>query len=150
MRQAPAHGPNARDVLAHITDADLSNAGLPFGHAREIAVAGATVGALRVTYVGELGCELHVPVTATGAVVDAPMAAGARRRRSVESRALESLRLEKGYRAALRSVRRPGEVLTIGRLSGVGPSGPSAPPDRAIRSRPMRRPFIAPSRPCQR
>jgi len=93
-------GPKSRDVLARVTAADVSNAAFPFGHLREIAVAGATVRALRVTYVGELGWELHVPLDATGAVFDALMAAGAGEGiRPVGYRALDSLRLEKGYRA---------------------------------------------------
>src|SRR5690606_38739213 len=93
-------GPKARDVLAKVTADDVSNAAFPFGHVREIAIAGATVRALRVTYVGELGWELHVPIAATGAVFDALMVAGAGEGiRPVGYRALESLRLEKGYRA---------------------------------------------------
>jgi 4-methylaminobutanoate oxidase (formaldehyde-forming) len=93
-------GPRARDVLAAVTDADVSNAAFPFGHVREIAIAGHSVRALRVTYVGELGWELHAPIAATGAVFDALMAAGEKHRtRPVGYRALESLRLEKGYRA---------------------------------------------------
>ena len=67
---------------------------------REIAIAGHTVRALRVTYVGELGWELHVPIAATGEVFDALMAAGKPHGiRPVGYRAMESLRLEKGYRA---------------------------------------------------
>jgi 4-methylaminobutanoate oxidase (formaldehyde-forming) len=93
-------GPQARGVLSAVTDADVSNAAFPFGHVREIEVAGRTVRALRVTYVGELGWELHVPICGTGAVFDALMAAGAPFGiRPVGYRALESLRLEKGYRA---------------------------------------------------
>jgi len=93
-------GPKSREVLARVTAADVSNAAFPFGHVREIAIAGATVRALRVTYVGELGWELHVPIAATGAVFDALMVAGAGEGiRPVGYRALESLRLEKGYRA---------------------------------------------------
>lgn len=93
-------GPKAREVLARVTDADVSNAAFPFGHVREIAVAGAPVRALRVTYVGELGWELHVPLAALGTVFDALMEAGAGQGiRPVGYRALESLRLEKGYRA---------------------------------------------------
>lgn len=92
-------GPMARDVLARVTDADVSNAAFPFGHAREITIAGATIRALRVTYVGELGWELHTPLTHTAAVFDALMAAGGANIRPVGYRALESLRLEKGYRA---------------------------------------------------
>ncbi|CAN7631620.1 GcvT family protein [Aminobacter sp. LjRoot7] len=93
-------GPNARKVLEAVTSADVSNAAFPFGHVREITIAGATVRTLRVTYVGELGWELHVPIEATGEVFDALMAAGAAHDiRPIGYRALESLRLEKGYRA---------------------------------------------------
>lgn len=92
-------GPLARAVLEKVTDADVSNAAFPFGHAREITIAGATIRALRVTYVGELGWELHTPLAHTGAVFDALMAAGGADIRPVGYRALESLRLEKGYRA---------------------------------------------------
>ena len=93
-------GPKARDVLAALADADVSNAGFPFGHVREVVLAGHVVRALRVTYVGELGWELHVPIEAIGTVFDALMAAGAPFGiRPVGYRALESLRLEKGYRA---------------------------------------------------
>lgn len=93
-------GPKARNVLEAVTKADVSNAAFPFGHAREIVIAGTTVRALRVTYVGELGWELHVPIAATGEVFDALMAAGKTHDiRPIGYRALESLRLEKGYRA---------------------------------------------------
>ncbi|MEZ5777208.1 MAG: FAD-dependent oxidoreductase [Paracoccaceae bacterium] len=93
-------GPRARDVLGRVTDADLSNAAFPFGHVREIAAAGTRLRALRITYVGELGWELHVPIAATGEVFDALMAAGRGEGiRPVGYRAIESLRLEKGYRA---------------------------------------------------
>ncbi len=91
-------GPRARDILAHVTTADVSNAALPFGHVREINIAGSMVRALRVTYVGELGWELHVPLASTGAVFDALMEADPELR-PIGYRALDSLRLEKGYRA---------------------------------------------------
>jgi len=93
-------GPRARDILAALTDADVSNAGFPFGTCREIMIAGAPVRALRLTYVGELGWELHIPTEAAGAVYDALMEAG--RPLGLANagyRAIESLRLEKGYRA---------------------------------------------------
>jgi sarcosine dehydrogenase len=93
-------GPRARDVLSRVTDADVSNAAFPFGHVRDIKIAGHRVGALRVTYVGELGWELHVPNGDLDRVFDALMAAGKPHGiRPVGYRALESLRLEKGYRA---------------------------------------------------
>jgi 4-methylaminobutanoate oxidase (formaldehyde-forming) len=93
-------GPRAREVLAQVTAADVSNTGFPFASARELTIAGATVRALRITYVGELGFELHVPIGAAGDVFDALMAAGdAHGIRPLGYRAIESLRLEKGYRA---------------------------------------------------
>jgi 4-methylaminobutanoate oxidase (formaldehyde-forming) len=93
-------GPRARDVLVAVTAADVSHAGFPFGAVREIAVAGISVRALRVTYVGELGWELHVPIGETGKVFDALMAAGSPYGiKPAGYRAIESLRLEKGYRA---------------------------------------------------
>jgi sarcosine dehydrogenase len=91
-------GPKARDILASVAVADVTNAALPFGSAREITIAGAKVRALRVTYVGELGWELHIPIKDIGVVYDALMAADPDLR-PVGYRALESLRLEKGYRA---------------------------------------------------
>jgi 4-methylaminobutanoate oxidase (formaldehyde-forming) len=90
-------GPLARDALVAVTADDVSHAAFPFGHVREISIAGQRVRALRITYVGELGWELHVPLAGLAAVHDALMAqAGVR---PVGYRALESLRLEKGYRA---------------------------------------------------
>jgi 4-methylaminobutanoate oxidase (formaldehyde-forming) len=93
-------GPQARAVLDKVTRADVSNSAFPFGHVRQVEIAGATVRALRITYVGELGWELHVPISAIGEVFDALMEAGAPFGvKPVGYRALESLRLEKGYRA---------------------------------------------------
>jgi sarcosine dehydrogenase len=91
-------GPRSRDILAKVTTQDVSNSALPFGSAREITIAGTPVRALRVTYVGELGWELHVPIAALSTVYDALMAADTQLP-AVGYRALESLRLEKGYRA---------------------------------------------------
>jgi len=93
-------GPQARDVLQAVAQGDLSNKTFPFGTAREIMVAGVPVRALRVTYVGELGWELHVPTDGIGAVYDSLMAAGKSHGiANAGYRAIESLRLEKFYRA---------------------------------------------------
>ena len=93
-------GPKARDVLAAVTRDDVSNAAFPFGQARRIGIAGCPVLALRVTYVGELGWELHLPVEYAVNVYEALMRAGAAHGISNAGyRAIESLRLEKGYRA---------------------------------------------------
>jgi 4-methylaminobutanoate oxidase (formaldehyde-forming) len=93
-------GPRARDLLASVCDADVSNSAFRFGSWKTLAIAGTTVRALRVTYVGELGWELHIPVEAAGAVYETLMDAG--RTHGIANagyRAIESLRLEKGYRA---------------------------------------------------
>jgi len=93
-------GPRARDVLTAVTSADVSNVAFPFGHVRTIPIAGTEVRALRVTYVGELGWELHIPLDKTGDVFDALLEAGKPYGlQPVGYRALEALRLEKGYRA---------------------------------------------------
>lgn len=91
-------GPRARDVLSRATRDDVSNEAFPFGTARNIRIADVMVRALRLTYVGELGWELHVPVAALGEVYDALSSADPQVR-PTGYRALESLRLEKGYRA---------------------------------------------------
>jgi sarcosine dehydrogenase len=93
-------GPNARAVLQELTKSDISNAAFKFGEVHRIDVAGHIVRALRVTYVGELGWELHMPISGTGEVFDALMKVGkAYGLAPIGYRALESLRLEKGYRA---------------------------------------------------
>ncbi len=93
-------GPRARDVLATVADADLSNAAFPFGTWREVMIGAAPVRAMRVTYVGELGWELHIPVETAGAVHDLLLTAGQPHGiANAGYRAIESLRLEKGYRA---------------------------------------------------
>ncbi len=93
-------GPRARDILGRVCPDDLSNAAAPFGSARRISVAMCPVLALRVTYVGELGWELHMPVEVAVTVYEALMAAGAGDGLvNAGYRAIETLRLEKGYRA---------------------------------------------------
>ncbi|WP_113910828.1 GcvT family protein [Roseovarius dicentrarchi] len=93
-------GPNARAILEQVTQSDVSNGAFPFGTLRTIGIAGCPVTALRVTYVGELGWELHLPVEFATTVYDALMKAGAAHGLiDAGYRAIESLRLEKGYRA---------------------------------------------------
>ncbi|MFN0316911.1 MAG: FAD-dependent oxidoreductase [Burkholderiales bacterium] len=93
-------GPQARAVLSKVTRADLSNGALPFGTCAQIDICGALVRALRVTYVGELGWELHIPVEQAAMVYDRLMAAGKEHGiANAGYRAIESLRLEKAYRA---------------------------------------------------
>jgi 4-methylaminobutanoate oxidase (formaldehyde-forming) len=93
-------GPQARKILAAACREDVSNQAFPFGHVRTITIAGHRLRALRVTYVGELGWELHMPIEALGEVFDLLMERGKPvGLEPVGYRALESLRLEKFYRA---------------------------------------------------
>ncbi len=78
----------------------LDNEAFPFGTWRRLEIGGANVRAMRVTYVGELGWELHIPAENTPAVYDRLVAAGEDFGLTLAGyRAIESLRLEKGYRA---------------------------------------------------
>jgi dimethylglycine dehydrogenase len=93
-------GPRARDVLGRITDADLSNGAFPWFSAREIQAGSAPVRALRINFVGELGWELHHPAEYQVGLYEALRRAG----EDVGLvdfglRAMDSLRLEKAYRA---------------------------------------------------
>jgi 4-methylaminobutanoate oxidase (formaldehyde-forming) len=93
-------GPRSRDLLSRLTPADLSNGAFPFGTAREIELAHALVRATRITYVGELGWELYVPTEFAAGVHDAVVAAGeAVGLRHAGYHAMDSLRMEKGYRS---------------------------------------------------
>jgi 4-methylaminobutanoate oxidase (formaldehyde-forming) len=93
-------GPKSRELLQSLTEHDLSNAAFPFGRVKRITVAGSPLLALRVTYVGELGWELHIPVEFAASVYAALMEAGQGHGiANAGYRAIESLRLEKGYRA---------------------------------------------------
>jgi 4-methylaminobutanoate oxidase (formaldehyde-forming) len=91
-------GPRSRDVLAALTDAPLDNASFPYMSAREIDLAYARVLALRVTYLGELGYELHVPCEYAQHVYERLWAAGERHGiANAGYQAINSLRLEKHY-----------------------------------------------------
>ena len=93
-------GPNARALLSGLTDTDLSDAAFPWLTAAEINVAGIRVRALRISYVGELGWELHVRLGEMSRLYDALTAAGRRYQlRHFGAFAMNAMRLEKGYRA---------------------------------------------------
>ncbi|HTT13755.1 MAG TPA: FAD-dependent oxidoreductase [Burkholderiaceae bacterium] len=93
-------GPRARELLQRVSTAPLDEAAFPFGASRPIDVGYATVRATRITYVGELGWELYVPVEFAVGVFDALVAAGAGLGlKHAGYYAIDSLRLEKGYRA---------------------------------------------------
>jgi len=92
-------GPNAREVLSRATRDDVSNAALPYMTSKKIKIGDVEVIAQRVTYVGELGWEMYMPTNAATQVWDALMRAGKDFGiMPCGYKALESLRLEKGYR----------------------------------------------------
>jgi dimethylglycine dehydrogenase len=92
-------GPHSRKLLSQITNVDISREAFPFFRCHELEIGGATVRAFRLSYVGELGYELHHPIDEQQQLYE-------RLREAGESlglidfgyRALESLRLEKAYR----------------------------------------------------
>jgi heterotetrameric sarcosine oxidase gamma subunit len=93
-------GPRSRELLSRLTTADLSTAAFPFGTTREIEVGQALVRATRITYVGELGWELYVPTEFAAGVHDDVVAAGeGLDLRHAGYHAMDSLRMEKGYRS---------------------------------------------------
>jgi 4-methylaminobutanoate oxidase (formaldehyde-forming) len=92
-------GPKSRELLQRLTDSDLSNEAFHYMSARTIHVGYARVLAIRVTYVGELGWELHVPTEYAVSVYDTLIEEGRDLGvRPIGLAALGSLRLEKGYR----------------------------------------------------
>jgi 4-methylaminobutanoate oxidase (formaldehyde-forming) len=92
-------GPKARQILEPLTTADLSNEGFPYMRARELAVGSVPCLALRVTYVGELGWELYCPSEFGLRLWDALWEAGSEHGLVAGGyKAIDSLRLEKGYR----------------------------------------------------
>ena len=93
-------GPLARDVLEKVTDADVSNEGHPFLTAAEINIGYSPALAFRVTYIGELGWELYIPVEFMQYAYEVLAEAGAEFAiTDIGYRAVDSLRLEKRYLA---------------------------------------------------
>ena len=94
-------GPASRRILSELTDADLSNASFPWLSGREISVADIPCYALRVSFVGELGWELHVPMEQIGALYDALFEVGEKHGLTdLGSYAFNGMRMEKAYRAS--------------------------------------------------
>jgi glycine cleavage system aminomethyltransferase T len=96
-------GPRSRALLRDVSSSDFSASAFPFGHSRDVDLSGLTVRATRLTYVGELGWELYVPSEMAVAAFER-LTEGIGSGQAVTPRlagyyAIESLRLEKGYRA---------------------------------------------------
>src|SRR5262249_59882993 len=103
-----------------LSSADLSNAAFPFATSREIWLGRARVRASRVTYVGELGWELYVPVESAAGVYEALQEAGTDLGlRDAGYYAIESLRMEKAYRAWGRELTTEDTPLEAGLGFGV-------------------------------
>ena len=91
-------GPMAREVLQAVCEDDVSNESSRYATAREITIGAAPVVAMRIGYVGELGWELHVPTAYTAHVYELLEQAGRQYGiANVGYRAIDTLRLEKGY-----------------------------------------------------
>lgn len=95
-------GPRSRDVMSRVTTEPLDNENWPWLKVREIEIAGISgIRALRMSYQGELGWELHVPMAGLAAVYDAIWAAGEPHGiANFGSYALNAMRLEKGFKGA--------------------------------------------------
>ena len=92
-------GPRSREVLAKVAGADVSNKAFPWLAARRLSIKAASLIAMRVNFVGELGYELHHPIEMQNYIFDALMAAGAPFGvKPFGIRAMDSLRLEKSYK----------------------------------------------------
>ena len=95
------NGPKSRNVLAHCTDADLSNAGFRWLSAQKITVAGHSIWAFRMSYAGELGWEFHMPHAACLDVYIALWTAGEPHKiADYGSFAMNVMRMEKGFKGA--------------------------------------------------
>ena len=93
-------GPRSREILSQLSTNDFSHEGFPFMHSRIVEIARVEVRATRLTYVGELGWEIYIPVQNALHVWKSLIKAGTPLGlKPAGYRAIESLRLEKGYRA---------------------------------------------------
>jgi glycine cleavage system T protein len=108
-------GPEARRMLQPLTDCDLSNEAFPFGASREIDLGHGYVRATRITYVGELGWELLIPAEFAVHIYETLVDAGSEfGLRHAGYYALNSLRLEKGYRSWGHDIARRNTPLEAG------------------------------------
>ena len=135
-------GPRARELLAGLTEADLSNAGFRWLSGQEIEIAGHKVRALRVSYVGELGWELHPMMDAMVPLYDAIWAAGQHLGiANYGLYAVNTMRIEKGYKAWGNELTNEltmleadmGRFINFKKADFVGKDATLAAPDRPLR-----------------
>ena len=91
-------GPNSRALLQKLTSTDLGNDAFAFGESKLLEISGIPVRAIRLTYVGELGWELHVAAEQACQLWDALMTSDPTLR-PAGNNAISAMRIEKGYRA---------------------------------------------------
>jgi glycine cleavage system aminomethyltransferase T/glycine/D-amino acid oxidase-like deaminating enzyme len=108
-------GPRSRELLAAVTTADVSNESFPYRAARSIDIGFARVLCIRITYLGELGYELHIPAEQAVGVYDRLVGAGRELGlRHAGLKALSSLRMEKAYRDFGHDIDNTDSVLDAG------------------------------------
>jgi 4-methylaminobutanoate oxidase (formaldehyde-forming) len=139
-------GPKSRELLERLSRSDVSDAAFGFGSSREIDLGYATVRATRISYVGELGWELYVPAEfAVGAYQDLVRAGADLGLVNAGYYAIESMRLEKAYRAFGRELTPDDNPVEAGLLfacklgTGIGFLGREA-VEQARAAGPRRRP----------
>lgn len=113
--QINVQGPGSRELLTAVTHADMSGEAFPFRAARYIDIGYARVLCVRITYLGELGYELHIPAEQAVGVYDRLVAAGRPLGlRHAGLKALASLRMEKAYRDYGHDIDNTDSVLEAG------------------------------------
>lgn len=115
ITQINVQGPLSREVLQRVTSVDLSDEAFGFRAARQIDIGFARVLCARITYLGELGYELHIPTELAVHVYEQLLEAGATSGlRHVGLKALASLRLEKAYRDYGHDIDNTDDLVSVG------------------------------------
>lgn len=128
-------GPRARDVVAALSTDDFSNDTFPYMTARETDIGWAPAIALRATYVGELGWELHIPTEYVRDTYEKIIEAGEQHAiRDVGYRAIETLRLEKQFLAWSSDIRSDDNPYEAGLGFAVKPEKPGLLAGPALRA----------------
>jgi len=113
--QLNVQGPRSRELMQLVTSEDMSSEAFAFRAAREIDLGFARALCVRITYLGELGYELHIPTEQATHVYDQLVAAGEKvGLRHAGLKALASLRMEKGYRDYGHDIDNTDSVLEAG------------------------------------